>query len=79
MNYHYIDYMIKERQRDELEACERKRLLKTASQQQPSFTRMICNGVVEACKRLRNNHSTRSRLHDRSIAKAGARARGGVR
>jgi len=31
MNYHYIDYMIKERQREELEVCERRRLLKSAS------------------------------------------------
>jgi phosphoserine phosphatase len=33
MNYHYIDYMIKERQREELDACERLRTLRSAGYQ----------------------------------------------
>jgi len=30
MNYYYIDFMIRERQREEQESCERRRLLKSA-------------------------------------------------
>jgi len=30
MNYHYIEYMLKEQKKEEIEACERMRLLKAA-------------------------------------------------
>lgn len=62
MNYHYIDYMIKERQRDELEACERKRLLKSTTSNQTGLIRMICNGIVDAVHRLIKQRSIRSWL-----------------
>lgn len=30
MNYHYIEYMLKERKKEEIEACQRARMLKAA-------------------------------------------------
>ena len=41
MNYHYIDYMIKERQRDEIDACERRRLLKSAGYSQKGLSHWL--------------------------------------
>jgi len=48
MNYHYIDYMIKERHRDEREACERKRLLNGADKNRTGLIRIIRKGIVDA-------------------------------
>lgn len=62
MNYHYIDYMIRERQRGELEAWERKRLLNSAAYNQTGLIRMICNGIVNAIHHLRKKRSITSRL-----------------
>ena len=38
MNYHYIEFMIKERQRLELEECERNRILRKARDLNTCFT-----------------------------------------
>lgn len=81
MNYHYIDYMIKERQRDELEACERQRLLNSAAYNQTGLIRMICNGLVDAVQRLRKQCSIKNQLlHPRcSIVRGLVRTRGETR
>lgn len=81
MNYHYIDYMIKERQRDELEACERKRLLNSTASNQTGLIRMICNGIVDAVHRLIKQRSIRSwLLHPCcSIVRGFVRTRGEAR
>ena len=81
MNYHYIDYMIKERQRDELEACERQRLLNSAAYNQTGLIRMICNGIVDAVHRLRKQCSIKNQLlHPRCyIVRGLVRTRGEAR
>ena len=81
MNYHYIDYMIKERQRDELEACERQRLLNSAAYNQTGLIRMICNGIGDAVQRLRKQCSIKNRLLHRrcSIDSGLVRTRGEAR
>lgn len=81
MNYHYIDYMIKERQRDELEACERRRLLNSAAYNQTGLMRMICNRIADAVNRLRKLCSNKSRpRHPRcSIVSGFVRTRGEAR
>lgn len=52
MNYHYIDYMIKERQREELEECERRRLLKSAGYDQEGLIQKTGSGFLNAVRRL---------------------------
>lgn len=53
MDYHDIDYMIKERRRDDLEVCERMRLLKSAAYTQSGFIHTIHNWIVANVCRLR--------------------------
>jgi hypothetical protein len=52
MNYHYIDYMIKERRREELEACEKQRLLNSAGYSQKAMIRKGFTNLVDALRRL---------------------------
>ena len=52
MNFHYIDYMITERRREELEACARQRLLKAAGYSQTAMIRKGFTNLVNACRRL---------------------------
>lgn len=52
MNYHYIDYMIRERRREELEACERQRLLNSAGYSQKAMIRKGFTNLVNAFRRL---------------------------
>jgi len=47
MNYHYIDFMIKERQRLELEDCQRRRMLRTVREQNSSSGEL---GIVPVLK-----------------------------
>lgn len=47
MNYHYIDFMIKERQRLELEDCQRRRMLRTVREQNSSSREL---GIVPVLK-----------------------------
>ncbi len=64
MNYHYIDCMIKERQREELEACERRRMLRSAGYHQETLIRKIGSGIVNAVRRLKEQKVYRfRRLH----------------
>jgi hypothetical protein len=53
MNYHCIDYMIKERQREELEACARRRLLKSAGHSQGGLVHMAKSGFLSTVRRLK--------------------------
>ena len=52
MNLHYIDYMIKERRREELEECERRRLLNSASYSQPILIHEVFRDLFNAFHRL---------------------------
>ncbi len=52
MNYHYIDYMIKERRREELEACEKQRLLNSAGYSKKAMIRKGFTDLVNALRRL---------------------------
>ncbi|MFW2368844.1 MAG: hypothetical protein ACN4GW_20700, partial [Desulforhopalus sp.] len=74
-------YMLRERQRDELEACERKRLLNSAAYNQTGLIRMICNGIVDAVHRLRKQRYSKTRLLHPccSIVRDFVRTRGGAR
>ena len=53
MNYHYIDYMIRERQREELKVCERRRLLKSAGYSETGLFHWINNVVSKAVQRMK--------------------------
>jgi hypothetical protein len=46
MNYYYIDYMVKERQKEVLDACKRRRLLNTVSAPQEGLIRRASNFAV---------------------------------
>ena len=59
MNYHYIDYMIKERQREELEACDRRRLLKSAGHYKPGLIHKIGKVFLNTVRRLKENQTLR--------------------
>ena len=48
MNPHYIDYMIKERRREELEEFERRRLLYSAGYSQPTLIHNVCRDLSNA-------------------------------
>ena len=81
MNYHYIDYMIKERQRDEIEACERRRLLNSAGYGQKSLIHWVNNIFSKAAQRLKELrlippkklHSSVTMVHDVVQTKGGRR------
>ena len=79
MNYHYIDYMIKERQREELEACERWRTLRSVGYHQESLIRKIGSGILNAVRRSKEQKLFRfRRLHPSySMAKNIAGTKGG--
>ena len=77
MNAHYIDYMIRERRREELEACERQRLLNAAGYSQKAmigkgFTNLV-NGLRSLITQWRLNH--RRRYPYGSMVKVVARMR----
>lgn len=57
MNFHYIDYMIRERRREELETSERLRLLNSAGNSQSDLMRKACSGLVNTIRRLINQGS----------------------
>lgn len=61
MNYHYIDYMIKERQREELDACNRRRLLKSSGHIKPSLIHKIGKGLLNTVRRLKEKQTLRHR------------------
>ena len=62
MNYHYIDYMIKERRRAELEECERQRLLNSAGYSQAALISKAFGDLANAVRRLRAQLSRNHRL-----------------
>ena len=56
MNHHYIDYMIRERRREELEECKRRRLLKSVHPSRTGLIRRagtIFSAAVQWFKELR--------------------------
>lgn len=52
MNLHYIDFMIKERRREELEECERRRLLNSAGYSQRVLIHEVFRDLFNAFHRL---------------------------
>lgn len=46
MNYHYIDYMVKERQREVLEECERRRMLLAAGYDDPGIVVTVAHQLT---------------------------------
>ena len=81
MNVHYIDYMIKERRREELEACARQRLLISAGYSQTALIRRSFSNLVNALRRLITKQPLTDRRHYPygSMVKAVARIRRDVR
>ena len=61
MNFHYIDYMIKERIRTELEACERQRLLNSVSYSQTDLIRRGFDNLIKTVRRLTKQRSLNHR------------------
>jgi hypothetical protein len=80
MNYFYIDYMIQERRREELEACERRRLLKSAGYSRKGLRRSVgdlLSSALQSLKQLRmvppkGLYTTFSMVHG-SVHKKGGR------
>lgn len=58
-NPHYIDYMIRERHRDELEACQRRLLLKSGSHHQPGFFRQKSTVFLNVFRRIKEKLTCR--------------------
>ena len=52
MNFHYIDYMIKECRRAELEACERRRSLNSAGYSQTALIHRGFTNLVNTVRRV---------------------------
>jgi len=61
MNFHYIDYMIKERTKIELEACERQRLLNSAGYSQTALIRRGFRNLVNTVRRVTKRWSASHR------------------
>jgi hypothetical protein len=59
MNYYYIDYMIRQRQLAEIEACERRRLLFAAGYTGPGFRSAIKKRVVGFVRDLKGRFGGR--------------------
>ena len=51
MNYYYIDYMIKQRQLMEIEACERRRLLKAAGYADSGLLNRVLKKLIDTVPR----------------------------
>lgn len=62
MNYHYIDYMVKERQKEVLDTSERKRALYSAGYTRAGLVHEIRGWFVKAVHRLRKQWPARHRL-----------------
>ncbi len=52
MNLHYIDYMNRERRREELGECERRRLLNSVGYSQPILIHEVCRDLINLFLRL---------------------------
>ncbi len=52
MNYHYIEYMIKEQQKEEIEACRRMCLLKGAGYSDPGLVERAWSAFAEKMRLL---------------------------
>jgi hypothetical protein len=78
MNLHYIDYMIRERRREELKECERRRLLNSAGYSQSILIQKICRDLFNAFLRLlkKRSFSNRQLQPCSSMAKVVARTEG---
>ncbi len=61
MNYHDIDYMIRERQKEEREAGEKQRLLTSTGYPQAALIGKAGNSFVHAVCRLQEHWSFRCR------------------
>ena len=55
MNHYYIEFMIKERRRDEREECERRRLLKPVGHSHPGPMQKAGNIFVGMVRRIREH------------------------
>lgn len=60
MNHYYIEFMIKERRRDEREECERRRLLKPVVHSHPGPMQKAGNIVVGMVRRIREQMESRN-------------------
>lgn len=81
MNYHYIDYMIRERRSDELEECERRRLLRSARSSPTGLIRRAGTAFSAAIKRLKELRPARPAWLPAGVTTlpSGFPARGGKR
>ena len=51
MNYHYIEYMLKERKEEEIKACQRARMLKAANYSGGGLAQRVWSAVMDtACQ-----------------------------
>ncbi len=50
MNHHYIEYMIRERRREEIEASDRQRILKRAGYNDAGFLQRLKLAVIRKIK-----------------------------
>ena len=67
MNHHYIEFMIKERQKEEREECERRRLLRDADLSNAGLVRKIsCCFASLICRYKKQLVSPNKRLNTRS-------------
>lgn len=64
MNHHYIEYMIRERRREEIEACDRQRMLKYAGYRNAGFLQQLNLAVIRKIKLWKEHllHSGKSPL-----------------
>jgi len=60
MNHYYIEFMIKERRRDEREECEKQRLLKPVGHSHPGPMQKAGNIVVGMVRRIREQMESRN-------------------
>ena len=60
MNHYYIEFMIKERRRDEREECEKQRLLKPVGHSHPGPMQKAGNIVVGMVRRIRERMELRN-------------------
>jgi hypothetical protein len=54
MNHHYIDYMIKQQQRDEIEDSERRRMVKAAGYDHPGLMYRVVKMLIETVRGVKS-------------------------
>ncbi len=53
MNHHYIEYMVRERRREEIEACNRMRMLRSAGYLDAGFLKRLSIAITRVIKMWR--------------------------